>query len=74
MPHPPIESAKPVPKIIILRQFEAGDLVCLKSGGPVMIIAERHDLWLAPEYTCLWFVQGTLHSNRFPSIVLEAAR
>lgn len=40
--------------------FKNGDLVKLKSGGPVMTISD-----LADKITCCWFVDGTLHNAGF---------
>jgi uncharacterized protein YodC (DUF2158 family) len=52
--------------------YTVGDLVVLKSGGPVMTVYE-----ISPSGTnvnCNWFVGGKLHHGNFPMSILEPAR
>ncbi|MCS4508875.1 YodC family protein [Xylophilus ampelinus] len=45
-------------------KYEVGDLVSLKSGGPVMTVTkvpEPHDLW----YRCHWFAGKKLDHGSF---------
>ncbi len=53
-------------------EFKPGDLVKLKSGGPVMVLA------MAPGYhgstlRCFWFDGPTPHDASFPREALELA-
>jgi uncharacterized protein YodC (DUF2158 family) len=50
-------------------KFKAGDLVRLKSGGPVMVV---ETVWEPLEYECQWFNDGALCKGRFMDDVLEA--
>lgn len=43
-------------------QLEPGQLVSLKSGGPLMTI---HHRTADDDYTCQWFDGGELHVGRF---------
>lgn len=56
-------------------QFNDGDLVQLKSGGPIMTVI---NILLTPPYTrifCYWFdVQNCLHEASFPDYMLEKVK
>lgn len=51
-------------------KFKTGDLVQLKSGGPVMTVKER-DSW---GYKCQWFAGKKLDIGSFPedSLIVPA--
>jgi len=54
------------------RSYVVGDLVVLKSGGPVMTV-----YGISPNgnnVNCNWFVGGKLHAGNFPMTILEPAR
>lgn len=53
-------------------EWKAGDLVRLKSGGPLMTV-QRKTSMQTNEYRCAWFDQSiTLHSSVFQGDALEA--
>ena len=62
-----------------MAQFEMGDLVCIKSGGPTMTIAEvKHptptlDDDGAQRYRCEWFAGAKIQAAIFDEEVLEPA-
>ncbi|MCC3159689.1 DUF2158 domain-containing protein [Hymenobacter sp. 15J16-1T3B] len=53
--------------------FQTGDVVQLKSGGPIMTVtlpaAESRDgrVW------CTWFVEGKKETSGFPDAALKSA-
>jgi uncharacterized protein YodC (DUF2158 family) len=51
-------------------EWNRGDLVQLKSGGPVMTVQERLS---SPSYRCQWFAGKKLESGVFPTEALHAA-
>jgi len=52
--------------------MKAGDLVKLKSGGPVMTVEA---VYPAPNLViCEWFVNGELRTARFPKECLVEAK
>ncbi len=57
------------------REFKAGDLVELKSGGPVMTITRQfivaHGESPEPRWTCVWFHEGVRHSATFLGSILN---
>ena len=56
-------------------QFKAGDVVCLRSGGPDMTI-EFVESGLDAEYprvSCVWFDGKTLNRTTLPLSALHAA-
>jgi len=58
-----------------MAQFKKGDLVELKSGGPVMTVAEVGDFTstgLADGVKCIWFDRGRREQAVFDSAVLKA--
>jgi uncharacterized protein YodC (DUF2158 family) len=48
--------------------FELGDLVRLKSGGPVMTV---YDAFPDGELDCCWFYQGEYRTQRFHQDMVE---
>jgi uncharacterized protein YodC (DUF2158 family) len=53
-------------------QFEVGDLVRLKSGGPSMVVSGvLPGLEKEGGITCEWSDKRGKHSERFSSLVLE---
>lgn len=51
--------------------YAVGDLVVLKSGGPVMTVFEISPNGL--HVNCNWFVGGKLNRGNFPMAILEPA-
>lgn len=51
--------------------FQPGDLVQLKSGGPIMTVDEisKHGYGVA----AIWFAYGKRHRDRFPALSLQRA-
>ncbi|MGA3702302.1 YodC family protein [Ralstonia nicotianae] len=54
-------------------QFEVGNIVQLKSGGPLMTVQSVPNLY-TDLYTCQWFAGKKLESGGFPSESLQAAQ
>lgn len=60
-------------------EFNPGDVVCLKSGGPSMVVMETipsSDAEQAPKYACQWFAGNadmwtTLQHETFHSDTLR---
>jgi uncharacterized protein YodC (DUF2158 family) len=51
--------------------FKPGDLVRLRSGGPVMTLQQvSYD---GESVYCQWFVNGKLHTGQFPPSSLKRA-
>ena len=53
-----------------MASFYKGDIVQLKSGGPLMTVVESNRFGV----TCQWFVNGQLGSARFEEDVLEEVK
>jgi uncharacterized protein YodC (DUF2158 family) len=51
-------------------QFNVGDVVRLKSGGPKMTVTKVDSKWI----TCNWFEGNKVHVDMFPSGALEKAQ
>ena len=51
--------------------FKPGDLVQLKSGGPVM--AYEGEAYMTGEALCSWFADGKRHQEAFAAATLELA-
>ncbi|MBV8858305.1 MAG: DUF2158 domain-containing protein [Acidobacteria bacterium] len=49
-------------------QFNEGDLVQLKSGGPVMTVTKATG---ANSLTCKWFEGSSVHTDYFPPAALR---
>lgn len=59
--------------IVEIRKFKPGDLVCLKSGGPCMVIKypAEEPIGGQERYWCSWFTpHGEVQSAIFPVRVL----
>lgn len=59
-----------------MEQFEVGDTVQLKSGGPLMTITARNS---KGEFVCHWFVPvaaqfDNVHKEPFPAAALKKAK
>ncbi|MHA6913766.1 YodC family protein [Ralstonia pseudosolanacearum] len=54
-------------------QFKVGDIVQLKSGGPVMTVRSTPAA-SQPGYWCQWFAGKKLEIGNFPFESLEAAQ
>ena len=52
--------------------LKPGDLVKLKSGGPVMVLAMAPGAYGSP-LRCYWFTGNTPHDASFPPEALERA-
>ena len=52
-------------------KFKAGDLVELKSGGPVMTVED--DSSMDKSYKCSWFAGDKHQSNWFAEAALQSA-
>lgn len=54
-------------------QFQIGDVVRLKSGGPAMTITEVGDAYMSgrPTVWCAWFDAKGRQSGDFPPATLE---
>lgn len=58
-----------------MHSFQAGEVVCLKSGGPDMTI-ESVQAGQTPDVaivTCVWFVEKTLYRTTLPVSALTSA-
>nr|WP_288465769.1 DUF2158 domain-containing protein [uncultured Pseudomonas sp.] len=51
--------------------YGIGDLLQLKSGGPVMAVYRVHDSGMVPAYECQWFAGKKLEKGLFPEPSLE---
>jgi uncharacterized protein YodC (DUF2158 family) len=56
-----------------VENFQPGDVVCLKSGGPDMTVefvkSESNNVFV----TCIWFEERTLYRTSLPVSALTAA-
>jgi uncharacterized protein YodC (DUF2158 family) len=56
-----------------MNAFKAGDVVCLRSGGPDMTV-ERADASAGEiSVVCVWFVEQSLYRASFPALALSMA-
>lgn len=56
-----------------MNEFEPGDIVRLKSGGPKMTVAKLDTDYEGDEYAyCEWFKGATRQSGKFEPQVLES--
>jgi len=53
--------------------FKAGDVVCLKSGGPDMTVERVETGAGSVSAVCVWFVEQTLYRASFPPSALSVA-
>jgi uncharacterized protein YodC (DUF2158 family) len=58
-----------------MESFQAGDVVCLRSGGPDMTIeaVETNSSGYVASLVCVWFVEKTLYRTTFPASALIGA-
>ncbi len=56
-----------------MNAFRAGDVVCLKSGGPDMTVERVDSAGTDASIFCVWFVDQTLYRASFPVSALSAA-
>ncbi len=58
-----------------MHSFQAGEVVCLKSGGPDMTIesVQTNPGSDATIVTCVWFVDKTLYRTTLPVSALTSA-
>lgn len=56
-----------------MNAFGAGDVVCLKSGGPDMTVERVDSAGADASVTCVWFVEQTLYRASFPTSALSRA-
>ncbi len=50
-----------------MEEFKVGDVVRLKSGGPLMTIESIKD----EDLNCIWFVNNEVRSNYFSKLIIE---
>ena len=53
--------------------YQAGEVVCLKSGGPDMTIESVQTNQDVTIVTCVWFVEKTLYRTTLPVSALTSA-
>jgi len=53
--------------------FKAGDVVCLKSGGPDMTVERTEVISGETSIICVWFVEKNLYRASFPASALSTA-
>jgi uncharacterized protein YodC (DUF2158 family) len=51
-------------------QYKIGDLVVLKSGGPVLTV-EKDKIQDSPHIYCIWFRDGSVFKQNFHPDTLE---
>jgi uncharacterized protein YodC (DUF2158 family) len=56
-----------------MHSFQAGEVVCLKSGGPDMTIESVQTGSDIASVTCVWFVEKTLYRTTLPVSALTSA-
>ena len=57
-----------------MHSFQAGEVVCLKSGGPDMTIETvQANPTGIDNVTCVWFVEKTLYRTTLPVSALTSA-
>ena len=56
-----------------MHSFQAGEVVCLKSGGPDMTIESVQTGSDVANVTCVWFVEKTLYRTTLPVSALTSA-
>jgi uncharacterized protein YodC (DUF2158 family) len=58
-----------------MHSFQAGEVVCLKSGGPDMTIesVQANPTSGIDNVTCVWFVEKTLYRTTLPVSALTSA-
>ena len=56
-----------------MHSYQAGEVVCLKSGGPDMTIEAVQTNLDVTIVTCVWFVEKTLYRTTLPVSALTSA-
>jgi uncharacterized protein YodC (DUF2158 family) len=56
-----------------MNAFKAGDVVCLRSGGPDMTVERAETAAGDISVTCVWFVEDSLYRASFPASALSTA-
>ena len=56
-----------------MNAFTAGDVVCLKSGGPDMTVERIEATAGDVSVVCVWFVEQSLYRANFPVSALSKA-
>ncbi len=56
-----------------MNAFKAGDVVCLRSGGPDMTVESTETTAADVSVTCVWFMDKSLYRASFPVSALSAA-
>ena len=56
-----------------MHSYQAGEVVCLKSGGPDMTIESVQANQDVTIVTCVWFVEKTLYRTTLPVSALTSA-
>ena len=56
-----------------MNAFKAGDVVCLKSGGPDMTVERTEAIGGEHSVICVWFVEQSLYRASFPASALSTA-
>jgi uncharacterized protein YodC (DUF2158 family) len=56
-----------------MNAFKAGDVVCLKSGGPDMTVERVEATAGDVSVICVWFVEQSLYRASFPISALSMA-
>lgn len=54
-------------------EFQVGEVVKLRSGGPAMSVEFLDDSITGQYVNCVWFESGEVKRNRFPTAALEKA-
>ena len=55
-------------EVVVMEDFEIGQVVQLRSGGPKMTI---HSLVADGDVACQWFEGNKVHERNFPNEVLK---
>jgi uncharacterized protein YodC (DUF2158 family) len=55
-----------------MAKFKVGDIVQLKSGGPVMTVDVARPVGDGIRYRCSWFAGSKLQAGHFPEDTLHA--
>lgn len=60
-------------KVFPMSPFKAGDVVCLRSGGPDMTVERIEATIPDTSIICVWFVEQSLYRASFPISALSMA-
>ena len=56
-----------------MQALKAGDVVCLRSGGPDMTVERTETASGEISVICVWFVEQNLYRASFPASALSMA-